>query len=446
MRPATAWRIEIRETTKLALPLMLAQAAVMVMGIVDTLVVGRLAPDDLGAVSLGISVGHGIMVLGLGVVMVLETLVSQALGAGDPDRAWAWWKTGVRAGLLFGAPLTAAGILLCAETPALGIDAPLAARAVEFLYARAPGFIVFLPFIAARSVLQSYGRTRSLVVAAIVANVFNAITDVLMVPGGLGLPALGGVGAGLATSVSTAIMLAILLVDLRTLRPAGAATPPAKGSLGRLVRLGLPLSAQLAAEYLVFSTIGVLAAAFGKTSAAAHTIALHCSTLTFMAAIGIGGATTTRVGYAVGRGDGVGARRAGLVGMTLTLALMTSSAIVFLALHGPIAALFAPDEPPIRVLAGELIAIAGLYQLFDGLQVVMAAALRGAGDLKRPLLITAVAYWGVGFPVAYGLAFGGGLEAPGLWYGLTAGLAAAGLALLVRFVYISGRAITPVGA
>lgn len=424
---------------------MLAQAAVMVMGLVDTLVVGRLAPEDLGAVSLGNSVGHGIMVLGLGVVMVLETLVSQTFGAGDPKRAWGWWRTGVRAAALFGVPLTAAGIFLCSQTPALGVDPPLAGRAVEYLVARAPGFLLFLPFIAARSVLQSHGRTRSLVIAAVVANVFNAITDVLMVPGALGLPALGGVGAGIATSVSTAIMFGILVFDLRTLRPAtGGLSPP--GSLGRLLRLGLPLSLQLAAEYLVFSTIGVLAATFGATSAAAHSIALQCSTLSFMAAIGIGGATTTRVGYAVGRGDAVGARRAGLVGMTLTLALMSSSAVIFLALHGPIAGLFAPDDPPTRALAARLLIIAGIYQLFDGLQVVMAAALRGAGDLKRPLVITAIAYWGVGFPVAYELAFGAGLEAPGLWYGLTAGLASAGVALLLRFVYISGRAITPVSA
>lgn len=439
---------ELRATLRLAAPLIFAQASVMLMGIVDTAVVGRHSPLELGAVSLGNSLSFALLVFGMGFAMALEPLVSQALGAGDAARAWAWWRVGRWVALAAGVPLTALAIASGPLSELLGVDALLAERATDYLIARGPAMLVFLLYMAARSLLQSHQRVAPMVYAALVANVFNLLADLALVDGDafltslglptLGLPALGGVGAGVATSVSTIVMAVWLLVDIRGLRPPPDAAIP-KVPVRRLFELGVPLGLMLATEYLVFSGIGVLAATIDEVSAGAHQIALHCSTMTFMASVGIGGAASARIGNLIGRGLERQVRRAGAAALGLSMGIMTVTAAIFLLFGAPLAGLFAPDEPEVRGLAATLVGIAGLYQLFDGLQVVSAGALRGAGDVRRPFIITAVGYWGVGFPTAAALAFEAELGAPGLWYGLTAGLGTVGLALVARFWWLSGR-------
>jgi len=451
----TPWSRELRATVRLASPLVLAQASVMMMSVVDTAVVGHYARLELGAVSLGNALTFALLVFGMGFSMALEPLVAQALGAREPDRAWAWWRVGLKVSLVAGVPLTALAVGSSWLTEALGVDPVLRARATDYLLARAPSMLVYLTYMAARSVLQSHQRTRPLVIAALVANVFNLLADVVFVGGDetlvglglppLGIPAFGAVGAGVATSVSTLVMTAMLIYDVRLLRPA-APPPPIPGVSSRaLLRIGLPLGLQLATEYLVFSSVGVLAATIDEVSAGAHQIALHCSTLTFMAAVGIGSAASARVGFSVGHDGGAGVRRAGAAALVLVTAIMTVSAVLFLLLNDPLAALFAPEEPEVRALAASLVTIAGFYQIFDGLQVVAAGALRGAGDVRLPFAITALGYWGIGFPTALLLAFEADLGAQGLWYGLTAGLGVVGFALVARFWRLSGRGIARLG-
>ncbi|PIE20307.1 MAG: MATE family efflux transporter [Proteobacteria bacterium] len=444
---------EMKATLRLALPLALAQASVMLMGVVDTAVVGRHSPLELGAVSLGNALTYGTLVFGMGFAMALEPLVAQALGAADRRRAWGWWRVGLQVAAVAGVPLTAVTLLLSQITPAFGVEADLAERATAYLMARAPAMLLYLPYMAARSVLQSHQRTLSLVIAAAVANVFNLLANVLLVNGdrglvalglpALGLPELGGVGAGVATSVSTGVMLVIMLRDLRRYRPAEGGERPRDGRR-RLLRLGLPLGLQLAAEFVVFSAVGVMAATIDAVAAGAHQIALHCTTMAFMAVIGVGGATSARVGHAVGRGGGPAVRGAALAGLTVGLIIMATSALAFVTVPGALAGLFAPDEPAVLALATELLAIGGFFQLFDGIQVVIAGALRGAGDVRRPFLITLACHWGVGFPTAALLAFTAGLGAHGLWYGLTAGLAIVSAALAWRFVALTRRPLARV--
>jgi len=422
----------------------------MLMGVVDTAVVGRHSPLELGAVALGNALTFALLVFGMGFAMALEPLVAQALGAGDPGRAWAWWRVGRWVSLIAGVPLTALAIASGPMTELLGVDPVLAGRATDYLIARGPAMLVFLVYMAARSLLQSHQRVAPLVWAALVANVFNLIADLALVGGdawltdlglpAVGLPALGGVGAGVATSVSTIVMTAMLLVHVRRLRPppdVPIPTVPAR----RLVRLGLPLGLMLATEYLVFSGLGVLAATIDEIAASAHQIALHCATMTFMASVGIGGAASARIGELIGRGHGVLVRRTSAVALALSVGIMSVTAAIFLLFADPLAGLFAPDEPEVRALAATLVGIAGLFQLFDGLQVVSAGALRGAGDIRQPFLITAVGYWGLGFPAAILLAFEADLGAPGLWYGLTIGLGVVGVALVARLWWVSGRPI-----
>lgn len=456
--PAAAPRFvdELRATARLAWPLILAQASVMLMSVVDTAVVGHYSRLELGAVSLGNALTYAFLVFGMGFAMSLEPLVSQALGAGRPGRAWAWWRVGLKVAIVAGIPLSVLAVASSWLTELFGVEPLLRERATAYLLARTPAMLVYLVYMAARSVLQSHQRTRPLVIAAVVANVFNLLADIILVGGdaalvklglpALGVPAYGAVGAGVATSVSTIVMAVMLLYAIRGLRPEDPDAADTAGISSRaLVRIGLPLGLQLATEFIVFSSVGVMAATIDEVSAGAHQIALHCSTMTFMVSVGIGGAASARVGHSVGRDGGVGVRRAGGAAMALSWAFMTVTAIIFLSLADPLAAVFAPHEHEVRALAGQLIIIAGIFQVFDGLQVVSAGALRGAGDVKRPFLITAVGYWGIGFPTAVLLAFEADLGARGLWFGLTAGLATTAIALAYRFWRLSARGFTQLG-
>ena len=446
---------ELRATLRLAGPLIVAQASVMMMGVVDTAVVGHYDRLELGAVSLGNALTFALLVFGMGFSMALEPLVAQSLGAREPERAWAWWRVGLKVAAVAGIPLTLLAVFSAEVTAPLGVDAALRERATAYLVARAPAMLVFLVYLSARSVLQSHQRTRPMVVAAVVANVFNLLTDIVFVGGdatlvdlglpALGIPAYGAVGAGAATSVSTILMTVMLLRDVHRLRPRAVGPAPAGVTARALVHIGMPLGLQLATEYLVFSGVGVLAASLGEVPAGAHQIALHCSTLTFMVAVGFGGAASARVGYSVGHDGGATVRVAGNAALLLVVLTMAVTALIFLLLNDPLAALFSPDDPEVRGLAASLITIAGLYQIFDGLQVVAAGALRGAGDVRLPFVITALGYWGIGLPTAALLAFEADLGARGLWYGLTAGLGVTGLALVLRFWRLSRGRLTRLG-
>lgn len=422
---------------RLAGPLAVAQAAVILMSVVDTLVVGRFDATHLAGVGVGSAVSHGVLVFGMGFAMALEPLVAQALGAGEHARAHAWWKTGAQVTLRVALPLSVLAIGLVALAPAVGLAHDICSHALSYTLARTPANIAFLYWIASRAVLQSHQLTRPLLIAAFVANLVNAVADVLLVDG---LLTLGAAGAGLATSASSLILVAVARQAISATGPEASprsdragATATEGVSARALLRLGAPISLQLAAEFLVFSTAGLLAAGLGAVEGAAHQVAINCATFTFMLASGLGGAASSLVGDAVGRGDTRSARRRARAAVTLALGLMGTSAVGFALLADPLADAFTADaERDVAVLAADLLRVAALFQLFDGAQVVLAAVLRGAGDVRVPLFMTLIAYWGVGFVVATLLAFGAGLGALGLWLGLSAGLATASLALGLR--------------
>jgi len=436
-RSTPTFRQELRDTTRLATPLALAQIGTMLMGVVDTAVVSRFSAAHAAGASLGNSVAMGLLVFGMGLAIALEPLIAQAHGAGERDRAWGWWRTGLRVSLISAIPLSFAAIALTMLAHHVGISEETRDIAVDYLIARTPGNLLFLVFMAAKSFLQSYQRSRPLLVAAIVANVFNLVADVLLVDG---VVQWGAVGAGLATSVSTIVLVLIAVGAIGKSRPADTSRIP-PGDTRLLLKLGLPLGIQLAAEFLVFSTCGVIATALGDIEGNAHQIALHCTSLTFMAALGISGATAARVGEAVGLSRPDLVRQRSRAGFVLTMAVMGCSALLFALFASPIVGLFSPKEAAVFTLAAELLGIGALFQFFDGTQVLVSGALRGVGDIRFPFIVTTLGYWAVGFPVALGLTYGLDMGAHGLWYGLTAGLFAASVGLGWRYLAIERHGV-----
>ncbi|MCK6550937.1 MATE family efflux transporter [Myxococcota bacterium] len=444
----TPTRRELGTIVRLAVPMMGAQGGLMLMGVVDTFVVGRVSSLEMAAVALGNSVAAVITVFGIGLAMGIEPLVSQALGSGDEARARAWLWQGLWLSLAVSLPLailTAASNLFYEP---FGIDGELAAKTTLYVLSRLPGIVFNCTYAALRAYFTSLGRGRPVLFVVAVANVLNVGLDVWLVFGGLGVPALGAVGAGLATSLSWLVMTVLLawivwstpVVD-REGRTTHAFARPERAAMTQIARLGWPIGLHFSVEVGIFTLVSALIARFGEAQLAGHQIALTMASLSFMTAVGIANASTARVGYWVGAGDTVMARRTGLVGIALGAAFMGACGLVFLVFAEPIAAQFAPKDPAAREMGAALLYIAAVFSVSDGTQAVSAGVLRGAGDTRWPFYANLAAHWLVAFPLALFLGHELGLGPAGYWWALTAGLTIVAVILVVRFWILSSRPI-----
>jgi MATE family multidrug resistance protein len=254
----------------------------------------------------------------------------------------------------------------------------------------------------------------------------------------LGLPALGALGGGIAFSIACFVLLAFVGVASLKYRSKEQAPPV---PLARVYRLGLPVGLQMFAEIGVFSLVALLSGALGPEVASAHHIAIGMAAFTFMGAVGVAGATSVRVGYAIGAGRSP--RRAGTLGIALGAVGMTLGAVAFMTVPHMLVRAFTTDERVVAV-GVDLLRIAALFQIFDGVQAVAAGALRGAGDMRYPFVANVVAHWLVGFPAAMVLGFALHGGARGLWWGLTAGLVFVSVLLAARFAVITRHTIVRV--
>jgi len=431
-------RREARANLRLAVPIIFTQLGMMAMGLVDTAFVGRVSETDLAAVALGNTLVFAVAMPGIGVFMAIEPLASQAIGAGDPGRAHATYREGLRLAFLLAIPTALLTWASVAILPLLRVDPAVIPGARAYVLSRLPGALPFYVYLAAKTYQQAVQRPRTAVEAVIVANVVHAIVGWLAVF----RFHLGGTGAGIATSASATILALYVVLVRRERSPSDGKRIDLETSKKLLV-LGFPIGLQLAAEVGVFSLVALLMGRIGGRAAAAHQIAIGLASFSFMGALGIAQATSVRVGTAVGDGAPRGARRAGVVGITLGLVSMSVWAIAFALAPTLLARIFTGERVVIDA-AAQLIRIAAVFQLADGAQVVSAGALRGAGDTRWPLIANVIAHWCIGFPLAWLFAFRLGKGAPGLWYGLTCALMAVATALASRFVSLTRRDPKPI--
>lgn len=416
---------------------------------------GRVSVEALAATAMGRSIFFATAAIGLGVGLSVEPLASQALGAGEPERAWSALRASLRAGAmvaLLGLAIAFASTLALAPA---GIDPALLPGVRAFLIGHAPGAIFFPAFIAGRAYLQAQGDARPALLAAALANAVNLVACSLLVRGDdaladlglppLGLPRLGALGAGLSGSVGVMVLAGVVLAAARRRRPAPArraeerAAPPVSAST--VLRLGVPVGLHFAAEMGLFTVVALAAGRLGAASVSAHQIAIGIASFTFMGTIGVSGATSVRVGHAVG--EGRSARAAGLLGIGVGAAFMAVCAVVLALFPHALMRIFTPDAEVIAI-GVPLLGLAAIFQIFDGVQGVAAGALRGAGDVRLPFLANVTAQWAIGFPLAIWLGFGMGLGARGLWMGITAGLMVSSVLLTARFVRLTRGVIARV--
>jgi multidrug resistance protein, MATE family len=446
---------ELSRLVRLSLPLVAGHAGNQLMSVVDTAMVGRVSAAALGGVGVGNAVYFFLACFGLGCVLGIDAPVSQAIGAGEEARARRVFWHGVRVGVYVGIPLT----ILVALGPLLlgpvGVDAGTVGETSRYLLGRLPNMIPFLVMVAQRSYLQARGVTLPIVMATIVANVVNVVANTFLIFGdealvwmglpAIGLPALGVLGAGIATTLASLASMTIL--GLAIARVPAPADPQRRRQdralLGTILRLGVPFALQTIAEVGVFALTSVLAARMSATAVAAHQLAITLASFTFTVTLGIGAAAAVRVGHHIGKGDTPGARRAGFTAIGLSAAFMAVPAVAFLLFPHGFARLLSND-PSILAAAVPLVMIAAVFQLSDGIQATATGALRGAGDARVPLAANVLGHWMLGLPVAMILGLALGMGAPGLWWGLSAGLTVVAVTLVLRFHVISARDIARV--
>jgi len=452
--PAGEYRIELRRLFRLAAPLAAAQAGTQLMGIVDVAVLGRLGARELAASGLGNAIFFAFSIVGMGMVMGVDPLIAQAIGAGDRARARHVLWQGVWLALLTSAVLTLFMGAAAAGIAHIGAQPELVAPARLYLLIRTVGLVPFLLFLVCRSYLQGQGLARPLLVSMIVANVFNLFGDILLVFGGGSLPgwtgplraipAMGVAGAALATVLCSILQLAIVAAAALRIEVEGEVEHRwNRTEIGRAARVGLPLGLQMGAEVGIFALVGVLASRLGTLQLAAHQLTIGLASFTFTVALGVAAAGSVRVGNAIGARDTRRTRIAGHAAFVGGVVVMGISGLAFAFFPRAITRLVTNQEDVIAT-ALPLMLVAAVFQLSDGIQAVGAGVLRGAADTRYAFVANVVGHWGIGLPVALLLGFTAHLGIVGLWWGLCAGLTVVAVLLFLRFEKLSRGEITPI--
>ncbi len=428
-------RSEFRALLELAFPVVLVQVGLMFMGVVDSMMVGRLSAVALAAVALGNLCFFTISIAGIGVLLALDPVISQAVGAGDEAGITRGLQRGLLLAVGVAVPVSAALLLVRPALQAMGQPAELVAPASSYLRMIVPGILPFYIFVVFRQTLQALGRIAPIVWVTVGANVLNGGLNWVFIFGHLGSPPLGVTGSALATTISRLGMAITLLIAgrrelLPRLRPWRPEASDATALL-RMLRVGLPIGGQMFLEYGVFALVGALMGRIGTVAMAGHQIALNLASVVFMVPQGTGAAAAVMVGQAVGAQDVPRARRDAVGAILVGGGFMVASAAVFLLLSGALARLYTPD-PAVIAVAVTLIQLAGIFAVFDGLQAVAIGILRGIGDTRAPVVINLLGFWLVGMPVSLLLGYHFAMGPAGLWWGLVIGLAVVAAVLLAR--------------
>jgi MATE family multidrug resistance protein len=420
---------------RLAAPVVLAELGWMAMGTVDTIMIGPLGPASIGATGIGSSLYYALSIFGMGLLFGLDTLVSQAHGAGNKPETHHSLAQGVYSAIFISLPLTVIFFFFAPVLHWLGINKEVRELAGPFIRTLGFGTLPLLLYGAFRRYLQGIGHVRPVMFALVSANLVNWLFNWLLIYGHWGMPKLGVVGSALSTCLARVYNAAVLFFFIwwfergyeKGIR--GIVRPPDAQRLLRLMALGLPAATQILMEIGAFASAAVLAGRLSPVALAAHQIAIHCASVSYMVPLGVSSAAAVAVGQAIGRGEPLAARRTGYIAVGLGCAFMACAAAVFLLFPLNILTVFSTNAG-ILATGVSLLAIAAAFQLFDGLQTVLTGALRGAGNTSTAMWVNFAGYWLFGLPLGYYLCFHRGYGVMGLWWGLTLALVLISLTLL----------------
>jgi MATE family multidrug resistance protein len=437
-------RTEVSATLRLATPVMLSQLGHVTVSVADSVMVGRLGSVPLAASSLANVIFHVILMFAIGVSYGLTPLVAQAHGRNDDEAPARYLRHALLLNFVLSVLLF---LLVLALGPGLALleqPADVVQEALPYLNIITFSLIPLLLFQTFRQFAEGLSNTRVAMLVIIASNLVNIGLNYLLIYGHWGMPALGLQGAGWA-SLAARVLMALAMAawiwraaDYRIHRPAFLPGPYRRADFVQLLRLGIPAGLQYLFEISAFGIAVIMMGWIGTHALAAHQIGMSLASISYMCASGISAAATVRVGYTLGQRRFADLRRVGGVLFVMVCLLMGSCAVIFIGGRGWLPTLYI-DDAAVIALAAQLLVVAGLFQLSDGVQVVSLGALRGLGDVQVPTMITFVAYWLLALPAAYLLGFTAGFGAIGIWCGLLLGLSVAALTLSWRYLQLARR-------
>lgn len=432
------------KTFTLAYPVMLSQLGQVLVGVADSMMVGRLGAETLAAASLANSIFFVVLMFGIGVSMAITPLVAMADGKNKPGRIGRLFSHGfvintVTSLVLFLLILLASPLLYHLNQPI-----EVVVLAIPYLAIITFSLVPFMFFQTIKQFAEGLSQTKQAMYVTLVCNAVNIFLNWVLIYGNLGAPAMGLNGAGWATLISRILMGVVMWYYVRNSSRYKNFTLKFRLSklnfpmLSRMLKIGIPTGFQFIFEVGAFSAAAIMMGWIGVTALAAHQIAINLASVSYMMASGISTAAMVRVGNQLGKKDIVSLRGAGFTAFIMVALFMSISAVCFIAFRYFLPSLYIDELDVIQVSASLLI-IAGIFQLSDGIQVVGLGALRGMSDVKIPTLVTLVAYWVLGLPLGYFFGFVLGMKEVGIWYGLLIGLTSTGIMLLYRFHILSNK-------
>ena len=433
---------EARQLLALAIPVIIAQVAQTAMGFVDTIMAGAVSATDMAAVAVGTSIWLPTILFGHGLILALTPAVAQLNGSGRRDRIaeqvrQAYWLA-FFVSLLIMVVLWNAGFLIQAMHD---IDPRLAEKAQGYLHALLWGAPGYLFFQVMRSQCEGLAKTKPAMVLGFIGLLVNIPLNYIFIYGHFGMPALGGVGCGVATASVYWVMFVVMrywvsrMGSMRDLHPHSAWSAPSRPVLWRLITLGLPVALALFFEVTLFAVVALLVSPLGIVNVAGHQIALNFSSLMFVLPLSLGVATTIRVGYRLGQGSTEEACVAAWAAQGVGISMAAITALFTVIFRHQIALLY-NDNPEVVTLAAQLMLLAAIYQFSDSIQVIGSGILRGYKDTRSIFFITFIAYWVLGLPSGYILALTDWvfprLGPAGFWCGFIIGLTSAAVMMIWR--------------
>lgn len=433
-------------TFNLAFPVVLSQLGQVSVGVADSMMVGRLGAVPLAAASLGNSIFFVLLMFGMGISMGITPLISVAEGKGKFKRISNLFQHGLWINIATALALT--GALMGFSNGLYFLDQPdgVVRLAVPYLFIITASLLPFMIFQTFKQFAEGLSQTKQAMYVTIACNLVNVFLNWVLIYGNLGAPEMGLNGAGLATLISRIMMPLVMgWYVFKSSRYKKFDLQIGMGKLrvfmlNRILKIGVPTGFQYIFEVSAFSTAAIMMGWIGVNALAAHQIAINLASISYMMVAGLSTAGMIRVSNQIGKGNLQGMREAGMVVFGMVFIFMFVTAVLFISFRVFLPTLYI-DHPEVISLSAGLLVIAGMFQLSDGIQVAGLGVLRGLEDVKFPTLITLIAYWVIGLPLGYVLAFEFGLAEKGVWYGLFIGLSITAAVLFYRFHKLSNRII-----
>jgi MATE family multidrug resistance protein len=435
---------EAKAVSKLGAPIITGQLAQMSMGFVDTIMAGNLSPNDLAAVAIGSSFVNPIFVFSIGLLMALNPIIAQHMGARRIDEIG---RT-VRHALYLAVVLAAISFILIRQLDwamqLLGIEPAVQELSTGYMKAMSWGFLPIISYLVLRFFNEGLSVTKPTMWFALLGLVFNIIGNYVFMYGKLGLPKMGAVGTGWASALVASIMFLGMLIFTLKNKPYkrfelfSTIKRPDWKYINEILKIGVPNGMSAFMEVSMFAMVALFMGMLGTTIVAGHQIAINIGSIIFMIPLGFSSAISVRVGTYIGKNDRENARLAGYAGIFLCVMIAVIMATVLVMIPELLVSIYTNDAQVIEI-AVALLFMAAIFQVSDGLQVSGAGALRGLKDTTVPMIVNFIAYWVIGLPLGYLIGIFWDFGPSGLWVGLIAGLTVAAILHNVRFYQLIYR-------